>query len=197
MNREAVHCIPQNVHYLNRREFLRPNIPFHPSKCRREAIIFVFFEDLGQKGKFSNTRMISVSEFLSISLLFPPLLPLSLQNIGRDFRHRVLDLIIISEWLLLDRKTAPKSHIWAMRISTSTHLDVIILFHLCYHSCPSADPMTLGKPKRPLCSSSFLDLRAPQSLFSVPSCPLEIIAYASVPILYMFQPVLQTLTVWD
>lgn len=124
MNREALHCIPQNVHYLNRREFLRPNIPFHPSKCRREAIIFVFFEDLGQKGKFSNTRMISVSEFLSISLLFPPLLPLSLQNIGRDFRHRVLDLIIISEWLLLDRKTTPKvtfepwesahPHIWML-----------------------------------------------------------------------------------
>lgn len=50
--------------------------------------------------------MISVSELLNIRLHFSPFLPLSFQNIGRVFRHRVLDLIIISEWLLLDRKTA-------------------------------------------------------------------------------------------
>lgn len=82
-------------------------------------------------------------------------------------------------------------------MSPPTQLDAITLFRVCYHSRPSADTMTLGKPKRPLCYSFILDLRVPQALFSVRHCPLEIIAYALMPILYTFQPVFQTLTVWD
>lgn len=160
-------------------------------------IVFVFFKGLSQRKRSLKLKWFLFRNFWTfIRLHFSPFLPLSFQNISRVFRHRVLDLIMISEWLLLDRKTASIVTFEAWEW-VHPHSRTLSFCSVCYHSRPSADIMTLGKPKRPLRLSFILDLRVPQALFSVPSCPLEIIAYALVPVLYTFQPLFQTLTVWD
>lgn len=113
----------------------------------------------------------------------------------RISRHRILDLVTMLRMAVNGQDKNSSSQAWIVWINTpiwvlsSCSICLIISF-FSWHCDP-------WKAKEGASSVFTLNLRAAWPLFSVPYCPLEIIAYSLVPILHMFQPVLQTLTVWD